>query len=67
MPDTTFAARLAALRTAAGLTQYRLAALAGVHRGYLAELERGEKQPSWDVVKRLADALNVGIGKFRSE
>ena len=46
----------------AGVAQEALALIAEMDRSYLGRLERGEKQPSLDVVFRLAAALGVTPG-----
>ena len=53
---------IATLREAKSMTQRELAAKAEVTPGYLALLELGKrKNPSLDVVKRLARALGVPV------
>jgi transcriptional regulator with XRE-family HTH domain len=65
-PETTFAARLTALREAAGLSQYRLARDIGVSRQYISALELGERdRPSFEVLCAIADALGVDVGRLR--
>lgn len=49
------------IREAKGLTQDQLATKAGVHFAYLSNVERGKKDPSVDVMIRLADALEVNL------
>lgn len=61
---TDFGKRLRSLRVAAGLTRRELAATAGVHRNTIAKLERGEQEPAWPVVLKLAQALGVACGAF---
>jgi transcriptional regulator with XRE-family HTH domain len=39
--------------------QEHLAALAGLHRTYISLLERGLRNPSLTVIRRLAEALGV--------
>ena len=52
-------------REAAHLTQRDLAAKAKVTPGYIAQLELGtKKNPSLDVLKRLAKALGVPVGEL---
>ena len=46
-------------RLNAGLTQEKLAEMAGISPSYCTNLERGRKGMSADVLRRLADALNV--------
>lgn len=40
-----------------GLSQESLADLAGISRGFLGEIERGEAVPSLETMQKLADAL----------
>lgn len=52
-----------ALRTLSGETVSRLASKAAVSRPYLSNIEQGRRPyPGADVLRRLADALGVGIG-----
>jgi transcriptional regulator with XRE-family HTH domain len=46
-------------RDRAGLSQERLAELAGVHRTYVSEVERNLKSPTVRVFLRLCNALDV--------
>jgi len=46
-------------RTAAGLTQVRLAERSGYYVNYLRKLERGERRPSEHVTTALAEALQL--------
>ena len=50
---------LSALRLAAGLSQAQLAERADTHQPYIARLERGQADPSTDMIARLAHALGV--------
>lgn len=63
-PDT-FAARLAAALAAAGFTNYRLAQLTGLSESQVGRYVRGERQPSWAAVCRIADALKVSTETLR--
>ncbi len=61
---TTFATRLRSLRAERGHTQEALAAAAGISREYLARLETARFEPSWEVVQRLAKALEIKTDSF---
>ena len=62
---TGFAARLKALREAAGLSQPELAEKAGCHKITVSKLERGEQEPAWPLVLSLCKALGVTCEAFR--
>lgn len=49
------------LRLTADLTQENAAVLAGVERAYWSEIERGTRNPSVDVIDRIAGALHVDV------
>ena len=57
-----FGEAVRSVRESAGVAQEALALIAEMDRSYLGRLERGEKQPSLDVVFRLAAALGVAPG-----
>lgn len=46
------------------LSQESLAEQAELHRTYISEIERGEVNPSLEIIERLAKALNISISKF---
>lgn len=54
-----FGARVRELRLARGLSQERLAELAGLHRTYVSSLERGQRNVGLDNILDLATALDV--------
>ncbi len=56
-----FAANVRRTRTERGLTQERLAELAGLHRTYIGSIERAERNVSIDNMARIARALNVPL------
>jgi transcriptional regulator with XRE-family HTH domain len=62
-----FAERLRQLRQEAGLTIQALADKAGLHREGVAQLERNRRQPTWETVIALADALDISTEEFRVE
>jgi len=47
------------LREKQGLTQEQLGALAGLHRAYIGQVERGEKNIGLKNLEKIANALNV--------
>jgi putative transcriptional regulator len=49
--------KIAELRSKKGLTQTKLASMAGITRPYLSEIERGLKTPGADIAKRICEAL----------
>lgn len=61
---TAFGKRLRELRDKAGLTQDELAGQVKMEQSSIARLERGEREPGWATVLRLADALGVTPDAF---
>lgn len=53
-----------ALREKRGLTQEALAARAGLHRVYVAQIEGQTKVPSLAALEKLARALGVKVGRL---
>jgi CheY-like chemotaxis protein/DNA-binding Xre family transcriptional regulator len=51
-------------RNALGISQEELAARAGLHRTYVSELERGERNPSITSIEKLAQALEVSFTRL---
>lgn len=49
-----------------GLTQYRLSKMIGVSPSVLTDLKNGRnKKPSFELMEKIADALNVSMDIFR--
>jgi transcriptional regulator with XRE-family HTH domain len=51
--------KIKALRGKRGLSQEKLAAKAGITRGYLARLETGRHEPTLTMLGKIAKALKV--------
>jgi transcriptional regulator with XRE-family HTH domain len=62
-----FAARLAALRKAAGFTQEQLAAEIGISRRRIAYYEAESDHPPASLLPKLAHALNTTVGVLLGE
>ena len=58
-PQQAFGRTIRDRREAQGLSQEALAAKAGLHRTYLADVERGGRNPSLLSIVRIARGLNV--------
>ena len=58
------AGRLRELRLKRGITQERLAFLAGLHPTYISMLENGRKSPTVDALERIAWALEVRLSSI---
>ena len=59
-----FATNLRKVRQARGISQERLAELAGLHRTYVSSVERSGRNISIDNIARLAKALDVSPEKL---
>lgn len=60
----TLGTALRRLRRDRGLSQDRLANLAGVDRAYVGGIERAERHPTWEVIERLLTKLDVTWTEF---
>ena len=49
------------LRKKRGLTQGNFCEQIGITQSYLSQVEKGHKEPSIDVIKKIADALGTPI------
>lgn len=59
-------ARLVKLRRAAELTQEGLADAAGLHWTYIGQIERGERNPTYKNLLKLAKGLGVDPAELTS-
>ena len=57
-----FGRRLQEIRTDAGLTQSGLARALNTSQSAISQMERGEREPSFQMLRRLAGALGVSLG-----
>lgn len=64
LPDimARFGNRLREIREEVGISQEKLADLAGVHRTYVSSVERGKRNVSLVNIERFAAALGVVMG-----
>lgn len=60
-PRRALGSRIRALRKRAGISQEALADLAKLDRTYIGGIERGERNPSFDNLMKVARALGVSI------
>ena len=56
--------RIRNYRTAASLSQEKLAELSRCHPTYIGQLERGEKNATIESIEKIASALNVSLSKL---
>ena len=59
-----FGKRLRKIRHSQGLSQEKLAHLAGLHFTVVARLERGEREPRLGTIIRVAEGLGVQPGEL---
>jgi transcriptional regulator with XRE-family HTH domain len=64
MPASLAGARIRALRSSAGLSAQALAQRSGVARGTLAQLERGEANPTVETLYAIANTLGVPLAEL---
>jgi len=53
-------ARLRELRLEQKITQVQISASAGMHQGFISQIECGKKA-SWDVLRRISNALGTSL------
>lgn len=56
-----FGDRVTKLRKKRGWTQEDMAERSGIHRSYLAGIETGSRNPTLDVIVKVANSLHVPI------
>jgi transcriptional regulator with XRE-family HTH domain len=65
--NVAFGDALRTLRTRAGMSQERLAELAGVHRNHVGDIERGDKEACLLTMLRISEALQVPLSAVMLE
>lgn len=63
-PREAFGRRVRELRKERGLSQEKLAELAGLHYTYVGGIERGERNPALVNISRIAAALDVTLAEL---
>ena len=56
--------RIRNYRTQKGLSQEKLAELAGCHPTYIGQLERGEKNATLEGVEKIASAMDISLSEL---
>ena len=57
--------KLREMRINTGWSQQKLSKESKVSYGYIAELENGKKKPSFEVVEKLASAMEITISELQ--
>ncbi len=65
--DLVLATLLKRLREERGLTQEQLAFEVGITASALSRIERGLNSPGWMTVRRIAQALEVGLVELATD
>ena len=59
--------RLKSLRKAKDMSVYKLSQLSGVSETHIRDLERGDRNPSFDTLSRLAEPLGISLAELFNE
>lgn len=65
--DNSFGKRLQQIRKSKGLTQEKLAELAGVHEKHISKLETGYYKPSFETLDKILKVLEVSPSEIGLE
>ena len=63
-PQPALGEAIRQLRRKSGVTQASLAEDADLTAATLSLIERGQANPTWDTVKKIAEALGVSMGEL---
>jgi transcriptional regulator with XRE-family HTH domain len=66
-PRTAFGRVVRRLREAKGLSQEKLAEVAGIHRTYIGDVERGTRNIALVNMTRIAGALGTSLSRIIAE
>ena len=64
MTRKAIGARIRFLREQNGLTQVTFANMVNVERTYLSKIESGERNPSIDMLERIAGGFDMSLSEF---
>ena len=64
MTRKAIGARIRVLREQNGLTQVTFANMVNVERAYLSKIESGERNPSIDMLERIAGGFDMSLSEF---
>ncbi|WP_341481299.1 helix-turn-helix transcriptional regulator [Salinibacter ruber] len=56
-----FGSRVRELREERGYSQEKFAEICGLHRTYISGVERGERNPTLDVISKISTGLDVDL------
>ncbi len=62
--NKTFGSNVRALRSQHGLTQEKLAHIAGINRAYMGEIERGNVSPTLNKMTQISKALEIKLARL---
>ena len=64
---STVGERLKEIRTAKGISQYKLSKMSGISQSAISTLESSTKSPTTDTVERLASVLGITVAELMGE
>jgi transcriptional regulator with XRE-family HTH domain len=63
-PQAVLGEAIRQLREERGMTQEAVALIAGVHPTWVSRIESGTLNPSWGMISRVAEALEVKVSEL---
>lgn len=61
------AKRMKAIRQSKNISVYRLAQMSGISETHIRDLERGDRNPSFDTLSRLAEPMGITLSELFNE